>query len=633
MNVTAVLCLAPLTRSIAFRPYLATLAGRPVLAHLAERVLALGAADRFLVLAHYEAEREALEEALAGTGAELRFTRCFSELQALGECAAEFNGGTVATLTLASVAAPADLLERMLRHHRSHQSTFTLLDNAPAGIGMGVLEADTLRSLLHIAEPFNFSAPDEALRRLVALGEAATQRLPITLRFAPFELARVYAVAPEKLPLEAPLNRAAEFAELEKAWGNISKKSALTELLQQLKQLQTTRMQEALKLPAASLAPCTAAPGKRKRVLILSLPSAFSGAEQALCSMLRFIDRERFEVVVVTSWEGLFAERLRAAGAEVIVPDFEVMPATAENFAWALKVMQQVQPDLLHLNGTGPLSFLSAAMATGTPIVQHLRNAEMAGMQDGVVLAKRCIAITNYLRREAMRFPVDPGRIRVVHDEVDSEWLNPAQFDRATCRSEFGLQDEERVALMVARVVPNKRYDLMLDAAVRIRQRVPNFRLVLKGDVYGGSLYAQGIQKRVRDLGLEDLVLWRDFVPDLRRLMAAADLLVLCSDREGLGSCVVEAMAMALPVVVTNTGGTHEVVDNGRVGGFVVPGSNPDVLAARVSELLSSPGLRRQLGQAGREFIRKKLDARISAQAVMEVYDEAIAEGSCENSF
>jgi glycosyltransferase involved in cell wall biosynthesis len=342
--------------------------------------------------------------------------------------------------------------------------------------------------------------------------------------------------------------------------------------------------------------------------------------------MLRFIDRERFKVHAVTAHPGLFADRLRAAGAEVVCPDWEVMGAQAQNFAYAVQLFRRIQPDLLHLNGTAPLPFLAAAMACNLPIVQHVRNAEMSDLNDGLVLARRAIAITDYLRREASRFPIRPELIRVIHDEVDSEWLDPAQFDRAQCRREFGLGDEERVALMVARVVPNKRYDLMLDAAARIRDRVPNFKLVLKGDVYDGSLFAHGIQEQIQRLQLGPVVQWRDFVPDLRRLMAAADLLVLCSDREGLGSCVVEAMAMALPVVVTNTGGTHEIVESGVCGGFVVPGSNPDALAARVTELLNDSTLRQKLGSAGRVFIRTHLDARISARSVMQVYDEALAE-------
>jgi glycosyltransferase involved in cell wall biosynthesis len=63
-----------------------------------------------------------------------------------------------------------------------------------------------------------------------------------------------------------------------------------------------------------------------------------------------------------------------------------------------------------------------------------------------------------------------------------------------------------------------------------------------------------------------------DYVSDIRQVIVAADLLVLCSEREGLGRCVVEAMAMELPVIVTASGGSPEIVESGHVGGFVVNG-------------------------------------------------------------
>jgi glycosyltransferase EpsD len=128
------------------------------------------------------------------------------------------------------------------------------------------------------------------------------------------------------------------------------------------------------------------------------------------------------------------------------------------------------------------------------------------------------------------------------------------------------------------------------------------------------------VQTLIRELGLRSSIQWFDFVPDIRRLMAAADVLVLCSDREGLGSCVVEAMSMALPVVVTNSGGTHEIVDSGIRGGFIVTGGDFEALAARVTELLRDKELCRRLGQSGREYVRTHLDARVSSQSVMKIY-------------
>ena len=107
--------------------------------------------------------------------------------------------------------------------------------------------------------------------------------------------------------------------------------------------------------------------------------------------------------------------------------------------------------------------------------------------------------------------------------------------------------------------------------------------------------------------------------------MAAADLLVLCSDREGLGSCVVEAMSMQLPVVVTDTGGTHEIVESGVRGGFVVPGNDPAALSARIVELLLDADLRQRLGASGRAFVQSNLDAKISARSVMEIYAGLLA--------
>jgi glycosyltransferase involved in cell wall biosynthesis len=81
---------------------------------------------------------------------------------------------------------------------------------------------------------------------------------------------------------------------------------------------------------------------------------------------------------------------------------------------------------------------------------------------------------------------------------------------------------------------------------------------------------------------------------------------------------------MEIPVVVTDTGGTHELISSGTRGGFVVPGNDSQALAARVVELLRSPILRTELGKRGREYVVEHLDARISAQTVMNLYDQAL---------
>jgi glycosyltransferase involved in cell wall biosynthesis len=628
MSVTVVVHLLPLTRSISFRPYLAEVDGQPILARLARQFLVDSGASRLLVLSHYASEWGALTAALAGSGADLRLSKQYSELQATAEFFPEIDTDQIAFAQIGCALAPAGLLKLMVRHHRKYQNSFTLLDGAPIRCGLAVVEKETLKNLLQISDQFGFTDVDESLRRLLLLGARAAGKIPVAMRSEPFHLATSYDLTPEQLPAEALMDRPAEREIFEKAIQVARAEKAETDsaaVFCALKQLQTERQEKSLVLGREhTFAPAPRTEAK-KRVLIVSLPSAFSGAEQALCSMIRFLDRERFEPHAITVHQGVFAEKLREAGAEVICPDWEIASTCVESFVYALELFRRIQPDLIHLNGSATVPFLSAAAVCNIPLVQHVRNADLHGFYDGMVQAKAIIAITDYLKREAMHFPIHTDRIRVIFDEVDSERLNPALFSKQECRRELGLDENARIALMIARIAPNKRYDLMLDAAARIRTQVPDFQLLLKGDVYGNSLLMHELRMQAKRLGIDDVIRWMDFVPDIRTLMAAADVQVLCSDREGLGSCVVEALSMALPVVVTNTGGTHEVVESGVSGGYVIPGSDPEALAQRVTKLLNDEPLRARLGAAGRRFAQSKLDARISAKAVMEVYDEVLA--------
>jgi glycosyltransferase involved in cell wall biosynthesis len=622
MPVTAVLSLVPLTRSIAFRPYLAAVGGKPILALLAEHLLTRSGAARFLVLYHYESERALLAEALANTAAELRFTPHFSELQAVAELLPEFEDGQIAFLQLGCALAPADLLLRVTQHHLNHGNSYTLVDGAPGGCSLSLIQAATIKSLVQIADRFGFSAVDDAVRRLQLLGERVGGTAATAIRATPFNLPVAYAVAPETLPLAVTIDKATcrLLDQAVATAGNCNASPDSPAVLCALKPLQV----ELLAARCALASNCILAPAPRtspkERILYLSIPSAFSGAEQALCSMVKFLDPTRFQPFALTAHEGVFAEKLRAAGAEVVCPDRDVGTPEIESFTYALSLLQEIRPSILHLNGCTSLPFLAAAAVSGIPVVQHVRNGDLVGFQSGLVQAQAIVAISEFLQREALRLPIRAERVHIVYDEVDSEVLDPALFDKSQCREQFQLPPQARIALMIARMVPNKRYDLMLEAAAAIKSQVPDFLLVLKGDVYDGSHHTHAIHNLIQKLDLESSIRWMDFVPDIRSLLAAADLLVLCSDREGLGSCVVEAMSMALPVVVTNTGGTHEIVESGVRGGFVVPGSDPAALAARVTELLNDEPLRHRLGSAGRAFVRTHLDARISARAIMEIY-------------
>jgi glycosyltransferase involved in cell wall biosynthesis len=142
--------------------------------------------------------------------------------------------------------------------------------------------------------------------------------------------------------------------------------------------------------------------------------------------------------------------------------------------------------------------------------------------------------------------------------------------------------------------------------------------LVLVGS--GGEL--ERSRRLVSASGLADRVIFTGFVDDPVRVQAALDLYVAASRKEGLPLAVLEAMAAGLAVVATDVPGHRDVVVPGETGLLVAP-EDPAELAEAVATLLSDPALRKSLGQAGRERVRREFGLGAMVDATAAVYRRA----------
>ncbi|MBB5957084.1 glycosyltransferase involved in cell wall biosynthesis [Saccharothrix tamanrassetensis] len=182
------------------------------------------------------------------------------------------------------------------------------------------------------------------------------------------------------------------------------------------------------------------------------------------------------------------------------------------------------------------------------------------------------------------------------------------RVDRATVRAAIGAHPDVPVALCLARMEPQKRHDVLLDAWARIGVGA---ELWLAGD---GSLRpalernAAGLTG-VRFLGNR---------PDAPDLLAAADVTVLTSDWEGMPVAVLESLAAGRPVVATAVDGVGEALAGG--GGFAVPPRDPEATAEALRLLLFDPGKRAVEGAAGQAAVTRAHDPRV----LMRSYDELL---------
>ena len=330
--------------------------------------------------------------------------------------------------------------------------------------------------------------------------------------------------------------------------------------------------------------------------------------------------RDRGHEVIGVAAEGTLLDVARAEGFRVVALPLarSLSPvAQARAFRALYRLMRTERPDLVHAHM--PISgFLArlAARAAGVPRVAYtchgfLFNQPAPWPRRAASLVMEFLAgrLTDIFLTVSSEEAADARRLRLHRNPRPvGNGRDPTRFRsdpaaRARIRAALGVPDDRVVVIAVSRLVRHKGYPELLAAMrdVDAELWVVGERLASDhGEDMEAHFAAAGLGARLRRLG------YRDDVP---ALLAAADIFVLPSHFEGLPMSVIEAMLCALPVVATDISGPREQVVDGLTG-LLVPPATVAPLAAALRRLVAAPGLRAEMGDAGR------------ARA-LELYDEA----------
>jgi len=206
-------------------------------------------------------------------------------------------------------------------------------------------------------------------------------------------------------------------------------------------------------------------------------------------------------------------------------------------------------------------------------------------------------------------------RRRLIGNGIQLERFRPSLRAGAPGGAGSGGVAGPMTVTCVARLEPVKNHPMLFEAAAILRQRGEPIRLRLVGD---GPLRA-AYQERCRRLGIEADVEFLGYRSDIPELLAASDVAVLTSHKEGIPRAALEAMAMAVPVVATRVTGTQEVVRHGETGVLVEPG-DVDGLAGALALLAGDPLLRAGMGARGRRVVVEEFDEQSVIESLRRVY-------------
>lgn len=227
-------------------------------------------------------------------------------------------------------------------------------------------------------------------------------------------------------------------------------------------------------------------------------------------------------------------------------------------------------------------------------------------------------------RQSAIRLGIKkPEKVRAIGNGVDMEMFNPHRFsqaDRRATRAKWNIPENAKVLGIIGRLVREKGYFELFDAARMLADRFPDFRLMVIGDALASDHddSTAALQKHLDALKLRDRVVFTGQRTDIPELLQACDVYTLPSWREGMPRSIIEAMAMGLPCVATNIRGCREEIVHGETG-YIVPVRDAQALAQRGGQLLSDPELARQMGEAGLQRARQLYDEERVFQKQLEV--------------
>jgi glycosyltransferase involved in cell wall biosynthesis len=384
--------------------------------------------------------------------------------------------------------------------------------------------------------------------------------------------------------------------------------------------------------PGADTGP--AAPGGRRRVLVLIKSPGLGGAEQLLVHMVRHRNRERFdyEVAYILQSENSVVAQLEEAGVTV----HWLGGTSGRDLGWTIRLRDLLRRrnfDIMHSHmpyaaTLGRMVAAASMMPSRRPALVYTQHS----MWDKIAVALRALnrasiglddrlLIVSHAAKESL-----PPRLRrhatVVIHGIEMDQVQQARAERKTSRCgvrrEFGLAEDELMVLTVANLRPEKGHDILLRSARIVTQRGLPVRFVVAG---WGPLQAK-LEAEHASLGLGDRFRFVGPRSDVLRLLGAADLFVLPSRYEGLPVTLMEAAAMGVPIVASAVGEIPNLWTDGLDVVLVTP-EQPAALADAITMLVRDAALRNRL--ASGSLARGALfDVTRCVRQVEGIYDELV---------
>jgi glycosyltransferase involved in cell wall biosynthesis len=287
--------------------------------------------------------------------------------------------------------------------------------------------------------------------------------------------------------------------------------------------------------------------------------------------------------------------------------------------AWQLaRYLQREQVDILHMHESRGHTIGLLACASAPQVRKVVsRRVDFEPMQNLFSRWKytlphvQYLAVSEAVRQVMIHSGISGTQVQTIHSGVDPNLGEDVPV------AEPLFPPGTRVVGTVGHLASHKGQCYLLEATRLLIQDEPNLGVAIVGT---GAL-RQVLEAQAAALGITQHLRFTGFRRDIPALIRGFEIFVFPSYLEGLGTSVLDAMALGKPVVATHAGGIPESVQDG-VTGLLVPPRDPGALAQAIRYLLAHPELQVQFGKAGRRRVEQKFTAERMAQQTVQIYHQ-----------
>jgi glycosyltransferase involved in cell wall biosynthesis len=360
---------------------------------------------------------------------------------------------------------------------------------------------------------------------------------------------------------------------------------------------------------------------ERKKILVLIKGLGIGGAERLIADGATFWDRSRFEyhVAFLLPHKDQLVRELEDQGIEVSSLGGVKPNLTLGAIMRLRSLIKTWRPDVVHAHL--PSAGILARILFHGPVVYTEHNLADSyrwptGWVNRLTYGRNTatIAVSEAVAVSLEGFP--GPRPQVVPNGVS---VTIGESEINTVREELGLEPNQPLVVHVGNIRPHKGHSNLIAATAKLNAERPEVRVVSIGAEKNPGDLAR-VRGEAEDAGVSSVLRFLGRRPNAQAFIAAADVFANPADVEGLPVVILEALALARPVVATAVGGVPSVVIDGVTGRLVPPG-DPEALARGILEAIDSPEAS-GWGRAGNDLVSREHGTDRMIQSYEKVYEE-----------